>query len=263
MSGFKPSLMHPHTAVVVDGLTGATAASRYVGATASGAPAAGTFAVGDYVVAQDGAIYVCTVAGTPGTWASVAGGGSLPTGTTKGDLAVFDGTNWVRVGAGADGTVFTADSAQTAGVKWAAGGGGGTAFSGALVRKSANQTIAADTLTAIAWDVEAYDTDGFHDNVTNNDRLTVHVDGTYVFGTAHLMSGGAATTNIFLELDGTTLQAAVAASSGSGTFPSLAVVSPPLVLTAGQYVTSEAYVNGVSRTVVADTRTHFWCYRVA
>ena len=50
------------------GLTGATAASRYVGATASGAPTTGTFAVGDFIVDQSGAMYVCTVAGTPGTW---------------------------------------------------------------------------------------------------------------------------------------------------------------------------------------------------
>ncbi len=50
------------------GLTGATAATRYVGATTSGAPASGTFAVGDFVVDQSGQVFVCTVAGTPGTW---------------------------------------------------------------------------------------------------------------------------------------------------------------------------------------------------
>ena len=55
-------------AVVNTGLPGATAASRYAGATTSGAPTTGTFAVGDYVVDQTGAMYVCTVAGTPGTW---------------------------------------------------------------------------------------------------------------------------------------------------------------------------------------------------
>jgi hypothetical protein len=59
------------------GLAGAVAATRYVGATTSGAPASGTFAVGDLVVAQDGALYVCTVAGSPGTWVAVAGGGGV------------------------------------------------------------------------------------------------------------------------------------------------------------------------------------------
>ena len=55
-------------AIVNTGLPGATAASRHAGATTSGAPTTGTFAVGDYVVDQTGAMYVCTVAGTPGTW---------------------------------------------------------------------------------------------------------------------------------------------------------------------------------------------------
>ena len=55
-------------AIGATGLPGATAASRHAGATTSGAPTTGTFAVGDYVVDQTGAMYVCTVAGTPGTW---------------------------------------------------------------------------------------------------------------------------------------------------------------------------------------------------
>jgi hypothetical protein len=57
------------------GLTGATASSRYVGATASGAPTTGSFAVGDYVIDQTGKLWICTAAGTPGTWTQVSGGG--------------------------------------------------------------------------------------------------------------------------------------------------------------------------------------------
>ena len=50
------------------GLTGATAATRYVGGTTNGAPTSGTFAVGDFIVDQTATIWVCLVAGTPGTW---------------------------------------------------------------------------------------------------------------------------------------------------------------------------------------------------
>jgi hypothetical protein len=50
------------------GLTGAVAASRYVGATASGAPASGTFLLGDFTIDQTGILWICTTAGTPGTW---------------------------------------------------------------------------------------------------------------------------------------------------------------------------------------------------
>jgi hypothetical protein len=52
------------------GLTGATAATRYVGGTTSGAPTTGTFAKGDFVIDQTGNVWICTVAGTPGTWVS-------------------------------------------------------------------------------------------------------------------------------------------------------------------------------------------------
>jgi len=44
--------------------------------------------------------------------------------TSKGDLYTRDATDIVRVGVGTDGHVLTADSASSAGVKWAAGGGG-------------------------------------------------------------------------------------------------------------------------------------------
>jgi hypothetical protein len=49
-------------------LTGAVSATNYVGATASVAPTTGTFAAGDYVITLDGKIFICTGAGTPGTW---------------------------------------------------------------------------------------------------------------------------------------------------------------------------------------------------
>jgi Repeat of unknown function (DUF5907) len=55
------------------GLTGATAASRYVGATTSGSPASGTFAKGDFIIDQTGLVWICTTAGSPGTWLKATG----------------------------------------------------------------------------------------------------------------------------------------------------------------------------------------------
>lgn len=56
--------------------TGAAQTGRFVGVTASVAPASGTYVKGDYVVTQTGAMFVCTTAGTPGTWTSVGANGS-------------------------------------------------------------------------------------------------------------------------------------------------------------------------------------------
>lgn len=61
-----------YLAVAHGGLTGAVAATRFVGGTVSGAPVTGTFAVGDFVTSLDGNIYICTVAGTSGTWVGTA-----------------------------------------------------------------------------------------------------------------------------------------------------------------------------------------------
>lgn len=56
------------TALTPSGLTGSTAAVRLVGGTTTGAPTTGTHAVGDAIIAQDGFWWICTTAGTPGTW---------------------------------------------------------------------------------------------------------------------------------------------------------------------------------------------------
>lgn len=55
-------------------LAGATQPTRYVGATAGGAPVSGTFQQGDFVIDNTGNVYICTVAGSPGTWGTIAGG---------------------------------------------------------------------------------------------------------------------------------------------------------------------------------------------
>lgn len=54
------------------GLAGATAASRWAGATASGAPATGTFLAGDFVIDQSGSLWVCSSGGSPGTWVQLS-----------------------------------------------------------------------------------------------------------------------------------------------------------------------------------------------
>ena len=78
------------------GLTGATSATRYVGGTINGAPTSGTFAVGDFIVDQTGTIWVCTTAGTPGTWTTtISSHLSLRTASAtvgRNEITIFSGS---------------------------------------------------------------------------------------------------------------------------------------------------------------------------
>jgi hypothetical protein len=74
--------------------------------------------------------------GGTGQSSAVAAFDALSPATTKGDLIVSNGTDNVRQAVGIDSYVLTADSTTATGVKWAAGGGGGSL------------TISNDTTTA-------------------------------------------------------------------------------------------------------------------
>lgn len=51
-----------------------------------------------------------------------------------------------------------------------------------VVYRSANLAVANNTVTLVGWDTEEFDTHAFHDNATNNSRLTIPagLDGLYV-----------------------------------------------------------------------------------
>lgn len=111
--------------LIITGLSGATASVRFVGATASGAPVSGTFAVGDVVVDQTGKFQLCTVAGSPGTWVAISSGSTGPTGATgpqgstgaPGPISVVSSTPYIcfqdQKSSGTAGGTFTSGAWQT------------------------------------------------------------------------------------------------------------------------------------------------------
>jgi hypothetical protein len=91
----------------------------------------------------------------------------------KGDLVVGTGADtFSKLTVGANGTTLVADSAEATGLKWATPASGST-FVGCSVTNTTVQSIANNTETAITFDSEEFDTDGFHSNVTNNTRITI------------------------------------------------------------------------------------------
>jgi len=60
-----------------------------------------------------------------------------------------------------------------------AGGGGGNDI-GCKVRDAAAISTDNNVVLVVPWDTEVYDTDGMHDNVTNNERITFKTAGKYL-----------------------------------------------------------------------------------
>jgi hypothetical protein len=174
------TLINDAVPVVSGGLTGATGATRYVGATASGAPASGTFAVGDFAVDQTGKTWVCTTAGSPGTWTQT-GGGSLanttdwinvteapysadPTGSTDSTTAIQDAINAAQSlsSGGSKGAVVyfpagaykisSALSVTSENITLRGDGGGGE-YNGNPVKISQTSTSANGLTVANAWNI--------------------------------------------------------------------------------------------------------------
>jgi hypothetical protein len=52
-------------------------AGRYVGTVNGASPTGGPYVLGDFAVDKAGAIWVCTTAGSPGTWTNVTAGGAI------------------------------------------------------------------------------------------------------------------------------------------------------------------------------------------
>jgi hypothetical protein len=116
-----------------------------------------------------------------GTGISVASGtGPIPV-VTNTVATAFDAAGDLVYGTGADtftklslGTanqVLTVNAGATA-PEWKTPASG-TTFVGAYATKTAAQTLTNNTDTVLSWNAERFDTDGFHDNSTNNSRMTI------------------------------------------------------------------------------------------
>ena len=121
--------------------------------------------------------------------------------TAKGDLIAGTGSaTFDNLPVGTNGQTLVADSTASTGLKWATPASGATA-AGTAVYLQSSQTISNNTDTFIGWDSESFDTDGYHDNATNNSRFTVPAGkaGKYLLN-CQVQFGNNSTGNRFISV---------------------------------------------------------------
>lgn len=146
----------------------------------------------------------------------------------------------------------------------AAANGSGGAFRGALVTKAANETGAnySTATIPIPWTSESYDTDGFHDNVTNNTRLTVP-SGVSKVRVSACVRIESLTSDVWISLrlaknasnnfDGSTGQATEIGTSAL----QISFASPVMAVTPGDYFEAELGIESDTSVTVNAARSWF------
>ena len=199
---------------------------------------------------------------TAGT--GISGGGTSGTVTVtnsmataidaKGDLIAGTGADtFARLAVGTNGHTLVADSAETTGLKWAAPAGGST-FAGCNLNKTGgNQSISSSTWTKVTFNNELIDTDAFHDNSTNNTRITIpsgkagyyEVTGSIGWGAGGSVNGISIYKNNSRDFQGTTQ----VASSGR----LYQRISTIINLSVGDYVELAGFHDGGGSVDIWDT----------
>ena len=138
--------------------------------------------------------------------------------TTTGDIIYASAANTpARLGIGTSGQVLAVNGSGVP--AWAAPG---STFAGCSVYKSAAQSTTSSTPTAVTYDTELYDTDGYHSTVSNTERFTVPAGkaGYYLFtGSIQWTTGLTGYRDIYLMLNASTVIAMAFAIVDNAGYP--------------------------------------------
>ena len=166
---------------------------------------------------------------------------TISTLTTNGDTIYGTGSGAIaRLGIGSTGQVLTV----AGGVPSWATPAGGASFTGAGVKKSAVQSISNNTFTVITFDQEDFDTNSFHDNSTNNSRITIPTGkgGYYLItGLIGFAANAVGARGVTLLKNGTDVNYLYLQAPGATSQPLLAPISYIAAASAGDHFQLTAY----------------------
>jgi hypothetical protein len=207
----------------------------------------------DTALVKDGAAAIRTLGTSVDTTTK-----NLNPSTTLGDIEYRSSSANVntRLGVGTTGQVLTVAGGVPT---WAAPAAGAPVFIGCSVYKSANQTLSDETGTILTYDLENFDTDGFHSNTTNNSRITIPAGkgGKYLFTAwMNFATNATGTRGMNLYKNGTTYVAELTwvNANTENTRPTRIAGSAVIDLVATDYIEVLAYQkSGGNRDVLGSS----------
>lgn len=142
------------------------------------------------------------------------------------------------------------------------GGVGSGSLPTAQVKKTANQSIANSTVTTLTWDAEDWDTDSFHDNSTNNSRLTAPEDGKYlVIANIIFASNNTGIRQILINLNGANVWGVIFPNNGAGEDQTFTFF--PVEMSSGDYVECQVYQASGGNLDIGSTQSRFSIVKLA
>lgn len=138
------------------------------------------------------------------------------------------------------------------------------AFSGALVKSVANQSLTTSTDTILIFGGETYDTDDYHDNSTNNSRLTVPSGVSRVRLTAAFRDTTSVTGQFIIRIlkNGGSFPGQPIQESDTAGGDAASIASPVVSVVAGDYFEVQVFVVG-TRTIEPDDAVYFSIEKVS
>lgn len=178
--------------------------------------------------------------------------------TAAGDIIVGTGSGtFDNLPIGTTGQILTADTTVSPyKVKWAAAAASTPSFVGCVAYKTTtSQSAATATEVKVSFNAEEFDTDSFHDNSTNNTRITIPSGkgGKYLFiANLSWTSNNTGIRQIYFMKNGTTVIFGNVILSASSSDSTNICASGIADLTAGDYVELCAYqTSGGSLNIAA------------
>ena len=136
----------------------------------------------------------------------------------------------------------------------------------ARVYRSSNLAVGTGAWGSIGYDSERFDNASIHDNVTNNDRLTIPTGGSgkYIIGggLSWQVSGAGGGRSVRIGVNGTSTLIAWVASFPSATVGSEATPTTVYAMSAADYLIFQAWQDSggnLNAASVANYSPEFWC----